>query len=651
MRVTEYRPIQLILPDRSTCYQIPAFQRNFQWGESQLHGLVRDIQRTIFDPQDKPHWIGVALIAGASQICELVNEEPGHVCYDILDGQQRLLTTRLWIIALLDEFKRQTGEDIARYKRSRLTDVRVHTLDVEDWAKISDYNKAISLEVDGSKSAIVRAYLYFRQIILHGVDGLLSEEEIPVKKKPRKEERKWLDWVIESCAAQSPRLQPLTRDEIKSLIEDSLQKILMTTLVHETEDEDVEVIFETLNAKRAQLGQWDLFRNYALIKSQTHGAAQKELYTSSLAIGEKEVNAARLDIRQSNLDRFLYDFLISEGIGSDTGTLRKDATSLEFRKYWESLGGDKDIKEYMAQTLIPAMQAWLAAMSASERFTFGSRDISLEKRVWRILRRIENLSRGPLVPITSRIIRDWALSEVRNQDGLFRDLKLVETFVARMFLAGEAFSPLRSLTINACKEIFASRSITLSEWVQNNSPRDERIRLVLGQTLSRTQNGSVVEPNPITWIKEQEFYDRGSNKQIRSVFDAITEFKEGELATILVDVPGKRDRAKSKITVEHFYPQSPANWLDDFRDWGVEPEHMEHRLHSVGNIAVLPHHINNAISNSRLVDKQRKLNELAVPHWRINESFHTATVWGPKEIDSRTKEIIRICLEIWSLPS
>jgi hypothetical protein len=579
-----------------------------------------------------------------------VNVEAGHICYDVLDGQQRLLTTRLWIIALLDEYFRQTKSSITRYKRERLTDVRVHALDNDDWAKVANHQTAITLELGDSKSAITRAYLYFRQIILHGVDGLLSEEELPLRKKPSKVETNWLDWLVESMDSQTPKAQALSPLEIEKLIDDSLGQILMTTLVHEPADEDVEVIFETLNAKRAQLGQWDLFRNYVLIKSQTHGEAQKELYTTALAGSEKAVNEARLDIRESNLDRFLYDFLISEGIGSSNGTLRKDATSLEFRKYWDRPGNKQDIKEYMAQTLIPSMQCWLAAIGALEEFEFEGRTLKLAKQVWRTLRRIENLSRGPLVPITSRIIRDWAKSGVQNQEALYLDLKLVETFVARQLLAGEAFSPLRSMVIGACSEIYVNKRSTLSSWVVESSPKDDRIRKVLGQTMEELRGGTIVEPDPAGWINEQEFYQRASSKQIRAIFDAITEFKEGNLATVLVDAPGKRQRAQHKISVEHFFPQSSVNWLPDLKAWGEINEYMENRLHSIGNIAVLPEEINRNLSNSKLEDKQRKLDELQVPHWRINKSFHDSNKWGIKEIDARTKELINLCLANWKLP-
>jgi len=393
-----------------------------------------------------------------------------------------------------------------------------------------------------------------------------------------------------------------------------------------------------------------LFRNYVLIKSQTHGKDQKDLYTKSLAKAEKAVNGAQTDLRQSNLDRFLYDFLISEGIGSATGTLRADATSLEFRKYWESQPGSPDIKRYMSDTLVPSMECWLAAITASEKFKFKDREIKLEQRVWRCLRRIESMSRGPLVPITSKILKNWAEKNTSDQTSLIEELKLVETLVARMILSATPLSPLRSLVISGCQELFVSKKMSLSYWVKENTPTDDRIRNIMGQTLPAIQNGVEIERDPEEWIDGQEFYERSSSKQIRALFDAFVEKKEGHLGSILVGVPGKRETGKLGISIEHFFPQSPANWLSDFTLWKVDPVHMQNRLHCIGNIAVLPADINSKISNEKLDDKQKDLEELSVPQWKIDKLFHDSDIWGPKEIDARTRALVELAISVWPRP-
>jgi hypothetical protein len=650
----DFTPIQLIFPGESACYQIPAFQRNYQWGIDQLHGLVRDIKRATFD---QPHWIGVALIAAASEKCETASTEAGHRCFDVLDGQQRLLTTRIWCVALIDEYFRQTNKTLAMYSRERFTKVKVHALDTDDWAVLSDYRKIVNINPEEhSNRKIYQAYMYFRQILLNGIDGLISEEELEISKRPSVKVPEgqipptWLVWLEEFLSSGDCPKQPLSPSEIESLIKSSLEAIQLTTLEHESKDEAVEVIFETLNAKRTPLGQWDLFRNYILIKSQTHGSAQKDFYTNSLATAEKQIDSAKLGFRQNNLDRFLYDFLISQGVTSSGGTIRSDSTALEFRKYWEKFGHGIDVKSYIDDTLVPSMQAWLAAITGSEKMLLKDEVTNLDKEVWRTLRRIENISRGPFAPLTSRIIHEAALHVPFNQKELLKQLRLVESFAARTLLAGEAMSPLRSKIMSACQEIFGTSSVSLSDWVVQNAPNDDRVTRVLTQGLPRLVGGKLVESKIEDWSVKYEFAERAVNKQCRAIFDALVEHQEGQFGSVIVGVPGQKASSKEAISVEHLFPQSPGNWESDLAAWGVKLADMGNRLHSIGNIAVLPVKVNSQLSNSNLAEKKKLLREKQVPNWKTNKKFMDESKWGTAEIDSRTKELTKELLKFYKLP-
>ena len=650
----DFTPIQLIFPGESACYQIPAFQRNYQWGTDQLHGLVRDIKRATFE---QPHWIGVALIAAASEKCEVASREAGHRCFDVLDGQQRLLTTRIWCVALVDEYFRQTKEAIPMYARERFTKVKVHALDAEDWGILSDYSKIERIDPEEHNSRkVFQAYMYFRQIILNGIDGLISEEELELQKRPTTKTpegqiaKTWLEWIRDHLSSGDNPKSPLTPAEIETLIKSSLEAIQLTTLEHESKDEAVEVIFETLNAKRTPLGQWDLFRNYILIKSQTHGSAQKDFYTKSLASAEKLIDSAKLGFRQNNLDRFLYDFLISQDIKPSTGTIRKDSTALEFRKYWERECVSVDVKAYIDDTLVPSMHSWLTVMTASDKMLIKDQPVAIRKEVWRTLSRIENISRGPFAPLTSRILHEAALHVPFNQGELAKKLRLVENFAARTLLSGEPMSPLRSKVISACSEIFGASAVSLADWVVRNAPDDDRVRKVLTQSTPHFENGIEVETRPDDWAVKYEFAERAGNKSCRAIFDALVEHLEGNLGSVVVGAPGKKASSTEAISVEHLFPQKPGNWESDLALWGARLSDMGNRLHSIGNIAVLPVKVNIQLSNSRFVEKKRLLQEKKVPHWRTNKKFMDASKWSTKEIDQRTKELTDELLKFYALP-
>ena len=81
----------------SNAYSIPPYQRTYSWTKLQWQGLVRDITELATNPKAPNHFFGIMLIAvgegGASN-------KKTH--WDVLDGQQRILTIHAWVKALAD---------------------------------------------------------------------------------------------------------------------------------------------------------------------------------------------------------------------------------------------------------------------------------------------------------------------------------------------------------------------------------------------------------------------------------------------------------------------------------------------------------------------------------------------------------------------
>ena len=646
------RPMQSTIADllfpENTCYQIPPFQRNYQWGPAQIHRLVKDINAATFEIPS--HWIGVALVGPSAKGCSQA-QKITHNCKDVLDGQQRLITLRLWCTALIDEFIRTQGREptlmlsnqkTVSFDRSGFINISVHALDSEEWLKIQNQKVLHTKKYStGSNSAILQAYLYFRYILLVGVDALLTEDEYKVPEN----NGDYLT-ILESWLASSG-IEPIGPSDIENLLKCTIEKLDVSVLEHEQDDEDIEVIFETLNSARVELGQFDLFRNYLLINSNAHGKEQSTLYTKHMASGEKNINSAVLNVRKHPLDKFLYDFLIGQAVNHTT--IKADATAKEFKKYWDSLDKDKkNVKEFLHDTLTPAMTAWLTAISPghSQKGTIQFEDNQID----RTLMRIESLSRGPFTPLTTRLILDWSKLNSRSESELLGQLKLVEIFAVRSLLAGIPFSPMRRNIMSACVQIFQSNELTLAEWVVQNSPVDQRIRSVLTQSVAKTIDTKLVEVDPIEWLLQNDFYSRADNRQIRAIFDGIVEHQEGKLGAMLVSPPTKKQVNKNAIWIEHLFPQNDTKWSDDLIKWKTDAIKMNNRLDAIGNIAVLPMSDNITLSNKPLKEKQTGLYDLKVPNWKMLRGFLEAAKWTEIEIDARTIELTNLCLEIWKLP-
>ena len=628
---------------QGVCYQIPPFQRNYQWDIPQIHRLMRDVRDSTFEVPE--HWIGITLVGNSRSKCEN-STTLGHHCFDILDGQQRFITLRLWCTALIDEYHRQTSSvpvvelvtnPKAEFRRESFMNIKVHALDAENWDVVVR-NKAINSKIfDNSDSnSISRAYLYFRYALLVGIDSLTEDELMVPKNKKDGTSSIFNHWL------ELKEIKPISPPDILEILRKTVERLTISVLEHDqNKDEPIETIFETLNSARVELGQFDLFRNYLLIQSSQQ---QLSLYSASLQSSEQQIQKAKLNIRKAPLDDFLYDFLISQGIFD--GTLKRDGTAREFKKFWES--SHLDVKSYLDEVLTPSMSAWLIAKSG---FEIKLKNINKSTEIARTLSRIESLSRGPFTPITTRIIYEWMKTpEPRSEVELRNKLKLVEVFVARALLAGVPFSPFRREMMQACKSIFVDKSISLEVWVKSKSQTDARIRQVMTQSIAKKVNGKMTHPEPADWILSSDFYERAEPKQIRAIFDGIIEFQNGNMVKPVVTPPSKKVMASEEISIEHLFPQSSGLWLEDLESWNTKLVYMENRLHAIGNLTVIPKKVNSSLSNKKLSEKVKGFKAGKVPLLKDATSFMSAPKWTTEEIDSRTIELTDLCLKIWSVP-
>ena len=643
MKTAQTSLIKLLFPE-GNCFQIPPFQRNYQWGTEKIQKLVSDIKSATFENQ---HWIGVALVGESATQCKS-GTELGHTCMDILDGQQRFLTLRLWCTALIDEFERQNpGQSLTvrltnrdepvKFTREKFVDIQVHALDEDDWQLVKSRRVFKEKKFDkGNSSSVLKAYLYFRLILLTGLSAMIEDEVVEIP-----ENKEGITGLIDYWIANF-KWKPVSSQDIREMMAATVERLDISVLQHESSDEPIEVIFETLNSQREELGQFDLFRNYLLISSKQHGKEQKALYSKHLATSEKSIQNAKLNLKVKPLDRFLYDFIIGQAISSDT--VKMDSTVKLFRSSWESRDeSDRDVAKYLDSALTPSMNAWLAAISGGK--IQNHLPFELPESVSRSISRIEEISRGPLTPLVARVIFDWSRRSDAGPTELKQELHWIESFAVRRLLAGHAFSPLRREIMSACREIFGGGKLTLKKWALTASASDFDIRRALMQTVAKDG----VDPLEIDHVTNNEFYTRAGSRATRAVFDGIVEAREGQLGSRLVAQPGTRETKSGRIWVEHLYPQTNDRWLADLRAWGVDVSRMNSRLHALGNLAVIPAKIDITLSNNCLADKQSTLREAAIPEWKSLKPFMKARRWTPEAIDERTRSLTEDCLKIWKV--
>lgn len=121
---TETRSINDIF-QRSVEYSIPRYQRNYVWKEVNWRELLVDIRFSMNNGDDIPwsHFLGTIVLSK-------LNNEKGIDRYEIIDGQQRLTTIYILIIALYSRLL-ELDEDDATNRGNYIFDSFISSLNNE----------------------------------------------------------------------------------------------------------------------------------------------------------------------------------------------------------------------------------------------------------------------------------------------------------------------------------------------------------------------------------------------------------------------------------------------------------------------------------------------------------------------------------------
>lgn len=224
--ITNNRRLLDVLGESDTAFVIPAYQRAYAWEQRQCEELWRDLMRA--GSAEKNHFIGTLLCSDKGE------DESGIRRFAVVDGQQRLTTVTLVLLSL------------CRY----LEEKGVALSDTDAFAITQKY-----LRVGPPCASIAKLQLSRndRQTLIAELDG----EALPEQPSAR---------VVENLAFFCER----TADEDfdPQILWQGLQHLCVIT-AQTTEQNNAQLIFESLNSKGVPLSTADLVRNYLLL-AQTH---------------------------------------------------------------------------------------------------------------------------------------------------------------------------------------------------------------------------------------------------------------------------------------------------------------------------------------------------------------------------------------------
>jgi uncharacterized protein with ParB-like and HNH nuclease domain len=228
---TENHSINDVLTKNSTSFFIPPFQRAYAWGKSEIDRYFGDVIR-IIESELKPeqhdkleHFFGTVVIKEESE--GFANKSI------VVDGQQRLTTTLIFLIALRDLESDETHKNyITENYLKNNTSIFEDKIKLKQVTKDWDAYKALVNGDEPEGGIIKNAYRLFSKLI--------AEK----KKTETKFEIKFEHYI-------------------KAIQRMNVAVIFLDERPHK--GEDPQIIFETLNSLGKPLTLADLVRNFILL--------------------------------------------------------------------------------------------------------------------------------------------------------------------------------------------------------------------------------------------------------------------------------------------------------------------------------------------------------------------------------------------------
>ena len=543
---------------------IPLYQRNYDWKEENCEQLFQDLLK-MHHSDRKSHFFGSIVSSIQS----------GTEDRFIIDGQQRITTVSLLLIAMVNAFK------------------------------IGDIQATDSKLVD----KIFKRYL---------VDEY-QEDERKVKLKPIKKDMDAFDALL-----YKPKEQYLKGSNVTRNYEFFYDKIVKSNLTMDElfeaikklevinikldEDDDPQLIFESLNSTGLDLSEADKIRNYLLMSLAP--AEQDDLYTRYWNPIEEST--------KYDPSSFVRDYLtMKQGkIG------RIDKIYFIFKEYAEN-------ERIGRAELLEEMHHYAKIYSQIDNANMGTEKIN------RKLNQVRTLDSTVAYPFYMAFF-DYAEKNGLSEEEKYRVLDIVEAYWARRIIC--------NLPSNALNKVFATlhRDVlnNMNKAVEGTNPTYTDVLIYL---LLKKGRSSVFPKDDE--VKE-DFATRQVYKMPANLRMFILERMENRDSKECHDVV--KQLTEKTISIEHIMPQTLSDkWKDALgEEW--ERIHQQY-LHTMANLTLTGY--NSQYSNLAFIEKRDMEKGFNDSAFRLNNYVKSCNQWTEAEMKQRQHDLLEVFMRLWPMPS
>jgi uncharacterized protein with ParB-like and HNH nuclease domain/predicted transport protein len=554
MKATEANLLEFI--KKSNQFSIPIYQRLYSWTEKECGRLWNDIM-TVGSKNIPSHFIG-SIMYIEKGLYQISKPEPLLV----IDGQQRLTTISL----LLEALARKIGDNEVEGFSAR---------------KIRNYYLINPLETGDRKYKLLLSQNDRNTYI-----SIIEQKEYPNKFSIR------IKNIFEYFTS---KIDKLSENDIQNLCL-GLLKLFIVDISLNRDQDNPQLIFESMNSTGKDLSQADLIRNFMLMRLE--GDIQKRLYEDYWHPMELEFGQEAYD---SHFDSFMRHYLTMK-----TGNIPKIREVYEeFKNYFYNSRRDneeelKELKKYAA---------YFCAMA------LGKEEDKELKKAFSDLR---ELKVDVSYPLLLELYNDYKIG-IFSKNDFIEIIRLIESYVFRRAVCG--------IPTNSLNKTFASfaKSIIKENYLESvkahfnkmtsyrRFPNDEEFITELKcRDLYNFRSRSY-------WLKRLENHDRKEQVNV------------------------------SEYTIEHILPQN-NNLNHDWRQaLGPDWEKIQQKyVHTLGNLTLTGY--NSEYSDKFFTDKRDMKGGFRESPLKLNRGLANLDTWNEETILQRAENLSKEALKVWQYP-
>jgi len=557
MKATEIKLIDFL--KKSPQFVIPIYQRIYSWSEKECSQLWDDILRTGKDKTITAHFIG-SVVYVEKGLYSIANQSQLLV----IDGQQRLTTVTLLIEALaraLGESEPVEGFSAKKLRDYFLIDPR------------EEGEKKYKLVLSQTDEASLRALL---------VQGS-EPRDVSVR-------------IKENFAFFTKKLD----EEKNNLVAvcKGLEKLIVVDISLDRDQDNPQLIFESLNSTGRELSQADLIRNFVLMRQEPQ--LQAKLYSEYWRPME-------IDFGQEGYVAY-FDSFMRHYLTVKTGAIpNKDEVYEAFKKYAYS----REVTD--VETLVADIRNFAKYYCA---MAIGTENEPELKMAFRDLR---ELKVDVAFPFLLEAYHDYD-NNVISANELLEIVRLVESYVFRRAVCG--------IPTNSMNKTFATFSRDLK--------KDRYIESIKAAFL--------LLPSYRRFPDDEEF-----KRELK--FKDVYNFRSRSYWLRRLENCDRKERVSvDEFTIEHIMPQNEnlsAEWQTELGDdW----ERIQKTyLHTPGNLTLTGY--NSEYSDKPFLEKRNMKGGFAESPLRLNTRVASKEHWGEQEILERAETLSTQAIDVWRAPA